>query len=126
MTYNYERLIIGDGSVLGGGVSTVTYFKRSEKEIQEHVSANSQLFWVKSKLFDFDYWIMKDTEEGEVLQSMLDNKDIESHKIIDYIDEIVLKHLDVYDIQRLIAIAKNEAFIKGELSIKRKFKDLIS
>lgn len=116
------ELIIGNSSHLGRCVSANTYMKRKETSIQEALSENPQLFWVKSRLLDKSYWIMKKSPEGITLNGMLEDTDVPEDTIIDYLDELVLEHMSATEIRQILFKEKKRAFKDGQRSIQDQIK----
>lgn len=77
-----------------------------------NISENNVSFWIDHAIFDCELKIMKNTEEGKILKTKIDNG--ESIEIINrFIDNQVIKRISITDIYQEIEEVYNKGFNKG-------------
>lgn len=121
-----DVLIIGDKSAFTFEKSgTILYYERAEDEIRRHVRHNEDMFCVRCGIFNYGYYIMKNSKEGLVLQTLLKDEEEQPEDIIRYIDEVAFKNLNFPQIITILEKEKETAFKKGQMDIKHKLNELL-
>jgi len=76
------------------------------------ISHNRVSFWISSAFLDTSFRIMKDTREGQHLQSMLAEKRDDAD-ISEWIDNLVIKTLEPAQLRLKLEHAVEQAFDRG-------------
>ena len=78
------------------------------------ISANSVSFWISGCLLGVGMTIFKATAEGKELMALIENEAaLEKREVQDWLDRLVLRHLDPERLKSLINRANEEAFANG-------------
>ena len=118
---SFTNVVVGEPNY-SKSISTIVYYKRAEKEIQRHVSSNSELFWVKTNFIDFSFKIMKSCDEGRQLSNLLGNEEIPAQEILDYIDSVALQHIPLSILKQKILNKEKEAYENGKRDTQKEIR----
>lgn len=91
----------------------------------EHsISQNGVSFWIYNCIVGTGITIFKNTAEGKKLQEMIENG-TSLDDIQEWIDQIVLRNIDVKKLKRLIDMSNKDAFNKGKEAKALEIRDVL-
>ena len=109
------EILIGSGIVYGSWIYNFDIYDRCLCEISE----NSSSFLIHNLVFNATLKIFKTTNEGIILQKMIDEElshdpdELITSTISDYLDNLVIKRVSLYQINSAIEKIKKDAFENG-------------
>ncbi len=101
-----------DDVVIGTGIMGCTATKVFDIKGQHSISQNQASYWVGDLFLGVGMTIFKYTEEGQRLTDMIGNgNDIDQIK--EYLDDLVLKHIDKSKLNKIIKRRLKESYQSG-------------
>jgi len=103
-----KDIIIGDKK--SSSCSAVIYFEHPE--VQNIISQNSKLYWCHEEFTRTSIFILKDTDEGEVLTALLHCKS-SLECVENFLLNITLSNMDVSDFRIIMENCRKSSFGDG-------------
>lgn len=113
-----DEIIIGEGDL---GFSAVHVF---ELPGAHSISQNHVSFWVSKCILDSQLKVFKNTPEGQTLVNMIEQR-VRLVDIQDWLDRLVLKHMEPEQLKRSIKQAEEFAFQRGRAAKLAEFRQLL-
>jgi hypothetical protein len=102
-----------DEIVIGKGQHFCTAIKCYEGKDRFYISENSNCYWISNLIFDTSMKVFKDTPEGQRITKLITNPKPVDHRIREFLDKLVLKHMSYNILLASIQSLKDEAFEEG-------------
>lgn len=112
-----QDIIIGDKK--SSSCSAIVYYEHPE--VQNIISQNSQLYWCHEEFTKTSVFILKDTDEGEALATLLHCKS-SLECVENFLLNIVLNNMDVSDFRDFMDNCKSESFKEGVVYNQRQLR----
>jgi hypothetical protein len=116
----WENVIIGNGDK---GHTAIRVFNiKGEHSISE----NNVSYWIDDLLFNMGMTIFKDTTEGKKLTELILKKNQNLSEILNFLNTILLKNINIKDVEIALINIKNQAFENGKDSLRYELKKILN
>lgn len=113
-----DEVVIGKGN---RGISAIRIFDI----LGEHgFSQNSVSFWISECILGTGITIFKNTEEGQMLQSMIDDKKPLA-ELQEWVDSLIIRNMDATKLLSLMEAATKKAFALGKRAKEKEIRAVL-